>query len=49
MASFFQSLRMKFLSLTIQTKASKHYFPTVLFANLYKVVLESVEIVKWAQ
>ena len=30
---------MKSLSVTIQTKASEQYFPSVLFIMLYKVVL----------
>ena len=36
---------MKFLSVTIQIKASEQYFPVVLFIMLYKVVLtiESVD------
>ena len=40
---------MKFLSVTIQMKATEQYFPVVLFIMLYKVVLtfESVnEILK---
>jgi len=35
---------MKFLSVTIQMKATEQYFPVVLFIMLYKVVL-SVESV----
>ena len=36
---------MKSLSVTIQMKATEHYFPVVLFVMLYKVFLtfESVE------
>ena len=36
---------MKFLSVTIQMKATEQYFPVVLFIMLYKVVLtfESVD------
>ena len=36
---------MKFKSFTIQMKATKHYFPVVLFIVLYKVALtfESVD------
>ena len=36
---------MKSLSVTIQMKATEHYFPVVLFIMLYKVVLtfESVD------
>ena len=30
---------MKFLSVTIQVKATEQYFPVVLFIMLYKVVL----------
>ena len=30
---------MKFLSVTIQMKATEQYFPVVLFIMLYKVVL----------
>ena len=40
---------MKYLSVTIQMKATEQYFPVVLFIMLYKVVLtyESVgEILK---
>ena len=36
---------MKSLSVTIQMKATKYYFPVVLFMTLYKVILtfESVD------
>ena len=32
-------VQMKFLSVTIQMKATEQYFPVVLFIMLYKVVL----------
>ena len=40
---------MKFLSVTIQIKATEQYFPVVLFIMLYKVVLtfESVDEILW--
>ena len=41
---------MKFLSVTIQMKATEQYFPVVLFIMLYKVVLPftSVDaVLKW--
>ena len=39
------SLCIKFLSVTIQMKATEQYFPVVLFIMLYKVVVtfESVD------
>ena len=40
---------MKFYDVTIQMKATKQYFPVVLFIMLYKVVLtlESVDETPW--
>ena len=35
---------MKFLSVTIQVKATEQYFPVVLFIMLYKVVLTSESV-----
>ena len=43
------SLWMKSYGVTIQMKATKQYFPVVLFIMLYKVVLtfESVDEILW--
>ena len=40
---------MKYLSVTIQIKATEQYFPVVLFITLYTVVLtsESVDEILW--
>ena len=40
---------MKSYGVTIQMKATEHYFPVVLFLMLYKVVLtfESVDEIPW--
>ena len=45
MLFYLLSLWMKSYSVTIQMKATKQYFPVVLFITLYKVVLtfESVD------
>ena len=42
-------LKMKSYGLTIQMKATKQYFPVVLFIMLYKVALtfESVDEILW--
>jgi len=40
---------MKFLSVTMQAKATEQYFPLVMFIRLYKVVLATecvVEVLK---
>ena len=40
---------MKFLSLTIQAKATEQYFPVVMFSTLHRVVLATecvVEVLK---